>query len=114
MLSLFTRFTIFVAFLFTISGNAVANDSDHINCNRSWKIAILGSSTSFGTGATVYDSAWAGKFTAYVKRKNPLNEVHNLGIPGFTSYQNLNPTGFIPPPGRPNPDGVFNITAAEF
>lgn len=91
---------------------ANANDSDQVNCNRTWKIVVLGSSTAYGTGASTYDSSWVGKFTAYVKRKNSANEVYNLGIPGFTTYQNLCPTGFVPPANRPTPNAAFNISAA--
>ncbi|MEO7524707.1 MAG: SGNH/GDSL hydrolase family protein, partial [Ferruginibacter sp.] len=112
MLNFFTRVTLIFSILFVIAENAFANDSDVVNCNRAWTIVILGSSSSYGYGATTYDSAWAGKFTAYVKRKNSQNVVYNLGIPGFTTYQNLCPTGFAPPPNRPSPDNSFNITVA--
>ncbi len=112
MLNLFTRLTLVISFLCCFAGNAVANDSDIVNCNRVWKIAVLGSSTAFGTGATVYDSSWVGKFTAYLKRKNALSDVYNLGIPGYTTYQNLRPTGYVPPANRPSPNTSFNITAA--
>ena len=101
-----------VLFFFLVNTRAFANDSDVVNCNRVWKIAVLGSSTAFGTGASVYDSSWVAKFTAYIKRKNGQNEVYNLGIPGFTTYQNLCPTGFTPPANRPGPNNSFNITAA--
>ena len=108
----FSRFSLLITLFFFIIVNANANDSDVVNCNKSWKIVVLGSSTSFGTGATVYDSSWVGLFTAYVKRRNVLNSVVNLGIPGYTTYQNLRPTGYIPPAGRPSPNSGFNITAA--
>ncbi len=102
-----------LACLFVLSGlMARANDSDVVNCNRAWKIAVLGSSTAYGTGASAYDSSWVSRFTAYVKRKNSLSQVYNLGIPGFTTYQNLCPTGFVPPANRPAPNDAFNITAA--
>lgn len=92
--------------------NASANDSDLVNCNHAWKIVVLGSSTSYGTGASAYDSSWVGKFTSYVQRKNNANVVYNFGIPGYTTYQNLCPTGFTPPANRPSPNSAFNITAA--
>lgn len=91
---------------------AHANDSDQVNCNRSFKIVVLGSSTAFGTGATTYDSSWVGRFTTYVKSKNINNEVYNLGIPGFTTYNNLCPIGFVPPANRPSPVAGFTITDA--
>lgn len=92
--------------------NAYANDSDIVNCNRVWKIVILGSSTAAGTGANVYDSSWAGKFTAYLKRKNAANQVINLGMTGLKTYQNLRPNGYVPPTNRPTPLSGYNITTA--
>ena len=89
-----------------------ANDSDVVNCNHAWKIVILGSSTSYGLGATVYDSSWAGRLTAYVKSKNSSNQVINLGMSGLKTYQNLRPDGYIPPVDRPTPLYGYNITAA--
>ncbi len=89
-----------------------ANDSDVVNCNHAWKIVILGSSTSYGLGASVYDSSWAGRFTAYVKSKNSSNQVINLGMSGLKTYQNLRPDGYIPPVDRPTPLYGYNITAA--
>ena len=61
------RFTLILSFLFSFATAASANDSDIVNCNRAWKIVVLGSSSSYGYGATVYDSAWVGRLTAYVK-----------------------------------------------
>lgn len=87
-------------------------DSDQVICNRPWKIVVLGSSTAFGTGASVSDSAWVPKFRAYVRRKNSSSQVYNLGIPGLKTYQNLRPDGYIPPPSRPAPYLGYNITAA--
>ncbi len=112
MLNLFTRFTLIVSFFFLFAAKASANDSDIVNCNHAWTVVVLGSSTSFGTGATVYDSSWVGKYTAYMLRKNSQNIVYNFGIPGYTSYQNLRPTGYTPPANRPAPNSSFNITAA--
>lgn len=112
MLNLASRLTLIITFLFCFAGKASANDSDVVNCNRAWTVVVLGSSTAFGTGASTYDSSWVGKFTAYLSRKNSQNIVYNLGIPGFTTYQNLCPTGFIPPANRPSPNSSFNITAA--
>jgi lysophospholipase L1-like esterase len=107
-----TRLLLVYTFLALLGTETRANDSDVVNCNRAWKIVVIGSSSSFGYGASVYDSAWVGRFTAYIKRRNPLNDIVNLGIPGFTSYNNLRPDGYVPPPGRPSPVSGFNITAA--
>lgn len=112
MRNLFTRLTLVFSFFLVFGKNAMANDSDVVNCNHAWTVVVLGSSTAFGTGASVYDSSWVGKFTAYLHRKNSQNIVYNLAIPGYTTYQNLCPTGFIPPANRPSPNSSFNITAA--
>lgn len=112
MRHLFTRLFSLLIFLSVFVPGAKAEDSDVVNCNRAFKIVVLGSSTAFGTGATTYDSSWVGRFTAYVKRKNVQNEVYNLGIPGFTTYNNLRPIGYTPPPGRPSPVSGFTITDA--
>ncbi len=112
MLSIHNRIIVLLTFLLIFNTSAFANDSDVVNCNKSWKIAILGSSTAFGTGATTYDSSWVGKFTSYIKRRNSQNTIYNLAIPGFTTYQNLRPTGYTSPAGRPSPDAAYNITAA--
>ncbi len=112
MLILFTRITLIISFLFVFATSASANDSDVVNCNHAWTVVVLGSSTTFGTGATVYDSSWVAKFTAYLHRKNSQNVVYNMGIPGYTTYQNLRPTGYTPPANRPAPNSSFNITAA--
>jgi lysophospholipase L1-like esterase len=89
-----------------------AGDSDVVNCNKPWKIVILGSSTTFGTGASSTDSSFVSKYRAYIKRKNPLNNIINYGIPGYRTYHNLRPTGYIPPVDRPYPNTEFNITNA--
>ncbi|MFT3912000.1 MAG: GDSL-type esterase/lipase family protein [Ferruginibacter sp.] len=112
MRSLFTRLILFISLSFLFAGKALANDSDVVNCNHVWTVVVLGSSTAYGTGATVYDSSWVGRYTAYLLRKNANNIIYNLGIPGFTTYQNLCPTGFVPPANRPSPNSSFNITAA--
>ncbi|MFT3911999.1 MAG: GDSL-type esterase/lipase family protein [Ferruginibacter sp.] len=112
MYNFFTRLTVVIILLCCLAGKASANDSDIVNCNHAWSVVVLGSSTAYGTGASVYDSSWVAKFTAYLKRKNSQNNVYNFGIPGYTTYQNLCPTGFTPPANRPAPNSSFNITAA--
>ena len=102
---------LFLVAIFTINF-AKANDSDIVNCNHAWKIVALGSSTTYGYGASVYDSSWVGRFKTYLKSKNPLNEIINLGIPGYKTYQNLRPDGYTPPADRPSPVNGYNITAA--
>lgn len=106
MKTLLLLVTIFIAF------KVHAGDSDVVNCNRPWRIVILGSSTTYGTGASSTDSSFVSKYRAYIKRKNPLNNIINYGIPGYRTYHNLRPTGYIPPEDRPYPNTQFNITNA--
>jgi lysophospholipase L1-like esterase len=103
---------VFLFFSFFIVLNAQAGDSDVVNCNKAWKIVILGSSTAYGSGASTTDSSFVSKFRAYLKRKNPLNNIINYGIPGYRTYHNLRPTGYVPPADRPYPNTDFNISGA--
>jgi lysophospholipase L1-like esterase len=72
-------------------------------------IAILGSSTAAGTGATNYDSAFAGRYAKYLGGLKPAWKLVNLAVGGYTTYQVM-PTGYKPPAGRPDPDTARNIT----
>ena len=104
--------TFFVFCALFVVVHAHAGDSDVVNTNKSWKLVILGSSTTYGTGASATDSNFVSKYRAYLKRKNPLNNIINYGIPGYRTYHNLRPTGYIPPADRPYPNSDFNISAA--
>ncbi len=104
--------TIFLFFAIFIVIQAYAGDSDVVNCNKSFRLIILGSSTAYGTGASTTDSSFVVKYRAYIKRKNPLNDILNYGIPGYRTYHNLRPTGYVPPADRPYPNTQFNITSA--
>ena len=86
--------------------------TDSINCGKTVKIVVIGSSTAVGQMATPVDSSWVNKLTKYVKSKNALNSVINIAANGLTTYEALCPTGFVPPTGRPAPDDLHNITAA--
>jgi len=112
MFKIFTRSTLMACLLLLSSILVKANDSDVVNCGRPFKIVLLGSSTTFGTGANPIDSSWAAKFTNYNLRKNSQTLVYNFGIPGYTSYNVLCPTGLASPANRPAPDPQNNITAA--
>jgi lysophospholipase L1-like esterase len=74
-------------------------------------IAIVGSSTAAGTGASDYAHAWAGLYTACLISLNPSNQVINLAVGGYTTFHEL-PTGTINPRNRPAVDTAHNITAA--
>jgi lysophospholipase L1-like esterase len=74
-------------------------------------IVVLGSSTAAGTGASIPDSSWVGRYRNHAQALDPTAVVVNLAVPGFTTYDVM-PTGFAPPPGRPDPDSDHNITRA--
>lgn len=72
-------------------------------------IAILGSSTAAGTGASTYDSAFAGRYAKYLGGLKPSWKLVNLAVGGYTTYHMM-PTGWKAPTGRPAPDTARNIT----
>ena len=109
---LYSRILMIISLLLPVYNSTKANDSDVANCSRSFTLVVLGSSTTFGYGATPIDSSWFNQYDTYVKRKNPQNIIINFGKPGFTTYDVLCPNGFIPPFNRPFPDTEDNITAA--
>lgn len=86
--------------------------TDSLNCGKQVRIVVMGSSTAMGTGASVPDSNWVNKFKRYVRSFNAASEVINLATSSRTTYHLLNPNGFIPPVGRPEPDTLRNITKA--
>src|SRR5262249_41045050 len=51
------------------------------------KIGILGSSTSAGSGATTYDSSYAGRLLTYYKNAGLTDSVVNLAYSGYNIYQ---------------------------
>lgn len=76
------------------------------------KLAILGSSTAYGNGASVVDSSWVGRLRASFN-KNASDgidtTIDNRAVPGYVTYQSL-PTDYPTPPNRPSPDPAANIT----
>lgn len=76
------------------------------------KVAILGSSTAAGYGASVYDSSWVGRLQASF-RKNTSDGmdtiIDNRAMPGYVTYQSL-PSDYSVPPNRPAPDPLRNVT----
>jgi lysophospholipase L1-like esterase len=76
------------------------------------KVAILGSSTAEGTGASVVDSSWVGRLrTSFNQNASDGIDttVDNLARGGYVTYQSL-PTGYPTPSNRPAPDPARNIT----
>ncbi|RMH19810.1 MAG: SGNH/GDSL hydrolase family protein, partial [Gammaproteobacteria bacterium] len=62
------------------------------------RIAVIGSSTAAGAGASVPDSAWVNRYRTQVFQNNTRVEVANLAKGGYTTYHLL-PTGTPIPPG---------------
>ncbi|MBW8889656.1 MAG: SGNH/GDSL hydrolase family protein [Fibrobacteres bacterium] len=74
-------------------------------------IVLLGASTASGTGASTYDSSFAGRYAHYLQSRNPAWTLTNLAVSGYTTFQ-LMPTGYVSPSGRSQPDPAHNITKA--
>lgn len=72
-------------------------------------IAILGSSTAAGTGASTYDSAFAGRYAKYLGALNPSWKLVNYAVGGYTTFH-IMPNGWKHAAGRPDPDTARNIT----
>lgn len=47
-----------------------------------YKVVVLGSSTAYGTGATVPDSSWVGRTKTYYKSTHQLDTLINLAVGG--------------------------------
>ena len=76
------------------------------------RLAVVGSSTAAGTGATVPDSGWVGLLSQYYKcRLGTIDSLANLGVAGSNFY-NAMPSSYVPPPSRPTPDNIHNVTKA--
>jgi len=75
------------------------------------RIVVIGSSTAAGAGAEPADSAWVNRYRAWLQGINPANEVLNLAMGGYSTYQLL-PSSLFPPKYRPAPDSLRNISRA--
>ncbi len=78
------------------------------------KAVIMGSSTANGVGASSYANSWAGRTTDFLNSNNTDGAdtiIYNIAQPGYDTYQEM-PDNFVPPPGRPLPDGDYNVTKA--
>lgn len=78
------------------------------------RVVAVGSSTTVGIGATSPDSSWIGLINKYYKcRLGIIDSAYNLGVAGTNTYYGM-PSGYIPPPSRPNPDTAHNVSKANF
>jgi lysophospholipase L1-like esterase len=78
---------------------------------RKFVIAVIGSSTAQGTGATPIDSSWVNLTKKYFQGLGLIDTVYNVAVGGETTYAGM-PTGFVQPSGRPAPVTSSNVTMA--
>ena len=92
----------------------IPNDYDEVisgNKEDAIKIVVIGSSTAAGTGPKDSKNAWVNRYRRKVVEKNGYNEVINLAVGGYTTYQ-LVPSDAVIPVGRPKSEPEHNITKA--
>lgn len=104
MNSMKTFLTVILVFLASACFRAGTNQKASAN----QVVAILGSSTAQGIGASRPDSAWAGLVKAHFVGKK---RIINLAKGGYTTYQMLD-VGAPIADRRPAPDTARNITKA--
>lgn len=63
-----------------------------------YRIVVVGSSTSAGTGPSSLNEAWVWKYRDYLTQLDTRYEVVNLALGGFATY-NVLPTGTVIPSG---------------
>ncbi len=109
----FLRTFVFLAVIFLSVDNSFGQSTSNVClANTKFTIAVLGSSTAAGTGPSSPDSAWVNRYRKALQQINPENEVINLAVGGYVTYQ-IMPSNFIPSvSGRPLPDSAHNITKA--
>ena len=86
-----------------LSGGGVTDQSDNVfsiipDENNVFRIVVLGSSTSAGTGPSNPDNAWVWRYRKYLEQMDSRYEVTNLAQGGFCTY-NILPTGSTIPSG---------------
>ena len=74
-------------------------------------MVVLGSSTAEGSGASVKDSSWVGRYTHYLA-KNSNYKLINLARGGYTTFQIVENGSFIPAELNTEVDTLRNITKA--
>jgi acyl-CoA thioesterase-1 len=79
--------------------------------SRKYIIAVIGSSTAQGIGATPIDSSWVNLTKSYFRGLGLIDTVYNVALGGETTYAGM-PSDFVPPAGRPAPDIATNVTKA--
>jgi len=79
--------------------------------SRKYIIAVIGSSTAQGIGATPIDSSWVNLTKFYYQGSGQIDTIYNVALGGETTYAGM-PSSFIPPANRPAPDTSTNVTKA--
>ena len=79
--------------------------------SRKFVIAVIGSSTAQGVGASPIDSSFVNLTKAYFKGLGEIDTVYNIALGGQTTYSGM-PSDFTPPADRPAPDPTTNVTKA--
>jgi acyl-CoA thioesterase-1 len=74
-------------------------------------IAVIGSSTAAGMGASPIDSSWVNLAKKYYQGLGQIDTIYNLAVSGTTTYTGM-PTAFVHPNGRPASDPASNVTKA--
>jgi len=103
--ALFTTLLLVVVLSFTGTAQPFAADQDTLT------ILVLGSSTAAGAGPSHRDSAWVPRYVEYLETSQENVRLINLALGGYTTYH-CQEDGYIPPPGRYNPDTLRNISRA--
>jgi acyl-CoA thioesterase-1 len=78
---------------------------------RKFIIAVIGSSTAQGIGASPIDSSWVNLTKSYYRGLGLIDTIYNVALGGETTYAGM-PSDFVPPSGRPAPDSATNVTKA--
>jgi lysophospholipase L1-like esterase len=72
-------------------------------------VAVIGSSSAAGTGATPIDSSWVNLTKDYLKGQGLIDTIYNIALGGSTTFAGL-PTWDSG--GASNPDTAHNVTKA--
>jgi lysophospholipase L1-like esterase len=78
---------------------------------KKYVIAVIGSSTAQGVGATPIDSSWVNLTKFYFQGLGEIDTIYNVALGGETTYAGM-PSDFVQPAGRPAPDTATNVTKA--
>lgn len=76
------------------------------------KLAVIGSSTTSGSGAFPLDSSWLKRLNHYYKHTlQKIDTIYTHGVGGYNCYKGM-PTTYTAPAGRDAPDPGNNISIA--